>query len=55
VKLDASKAAKALQDTAQRYLDMDDNSGAVVIIESVNDYFSFRDRFWKQVQRQSGA
>jgi hypothetical protein len=55
VKLDASKAAKAFQDTAQRYLDMDDNSGAVAIIESVNDYFSFRDRFWKQVQRQSGA
>jgi hypothetical protein len=55
VKLDASKAAKAFQDTAQRYLDMDDNSGAVVIIEMVQDYFSFRDRFWKQVQRQSGA
>lgn len=55
VKLDASKAAGAFRDTAQRYLDMDDNSGAFAVIEGVNDYFSFRDRFWKQVQRQSGA
>ena len=55
VKLDPSKAAKALNDQAQAYLDMDDNSGAVAIIEQCNDYFSYRDRFWKQVQRQSGA
>ena len=55
VQLDSSDAAIQLRDTAQMYLDMDDNSGAVAIIEMVNDYFSFRDRFWKQVQRQSGA
>lgn len=55
VKLDPSKAAQALRDTAQQYLDMDDNAGAFAIIEQCNDYFSFRDRFWKQVQRQSGA
>jgi hypothetical protein len=55
VKLDASKAAAALEVQAQSYLDMDDNSGAIAIVEACNDYFSFRDRFWKQVQRQSGA
>ena len=55
VQLDSSDAAIQLRDTSQMYLDMDDNSGAVAIIEMVNDYFSFRDRFWKQVQRQSGA
>lgn len=55
VKLDASKAAAALEAQAQAYMDMDDNSGAVAIIEWCNDYFSFRDRFWKQVQRQSGV
>lgn len=55
VKLDASKAAQEMRATALAYLDMDDNSGAVAIIEQCNDYFSFRDRFWKQVQRQSGA
>lgn len=55
VKLDASKAAAALEAQAQSYLDMDDDSAAIAIIEWCNDYFSFRDRFWKQVQRQSGA
>lgn len=55
VKLDPSKASQALCDTAQQYLDMDDNAGAFAIIEQCHDYFSFRDRFWAQVQRQSGA
>jgi hypothetical protein len=26
-----------------------------MIVEWCNDYFSYRDRFWKMVQRQSGA
>ena len=55
VKQDPSKAAQALRDTAQRYLDMDDNSGAVAIVEQCQDQWSFRDRFWKQVQRQQGS
>jgi hypothetical protein len=55
VKLDASKAQVALEAQAQAYIDMDDNSGAFAIVEQCNDYFSYRDRFWKQVQRQSGA
>jgi len=52
VKLSMKDAAKALQDQAKAYLDMDDNSGAFMIIEQVNDQASFRDRFWKEVQRQ---
>jgi hypothetical protein len=55
VKLDSSDAAIQLRETAQSYLDLDDNSGAFVIIEQVNNNFSFQDRFWKQVQRQQGV
>lgn len=53
VTLDPAKAAKALHDQAQAYFDQDDNSGAFVIVEQVNNDWSFRDRFWKQWQRQS--
>lgn len=55
VKLSPSLASKALREQAQAYLDLDDNSGAFMIIEMVNDDFSFRDRFYKQVQRQGWA
>jgi hypothetical protein len=55
VKLNPSLAAKALQDQAQALRDADDNSGAFVIIEQVNDTFSFIDRYWKTVQRQSAG
>lgn len=55
VKLDPSKAAKALQDQANQYREIDDNSGAFVLIEQVNDQFSFVDRFWKQIQRQTAG
>lgn len=53
VKLDPSKAAKALHDQAEAYREVDDNSGAFAIIEQVNDQFSFRERWWKQWQRQA--
>lgn len=53
VKLDPSKAAVSLQKQAQAYFDADDNSGAFVVIEQVNNDWSFRDRFWKQWQRES--
>ena len=55
VKLDSSDAAIQLRATAESYLEMDDSSGAFVIVEMVNDSFSFSDRFWKQVQRQQGV
>ena len=55
VKLQSDKAAKALQDTAQRYLDMDDNSGAVAIAEQVTTVWAFRDRWLAMLQRQTGG
>ena len=55
IQVDSSKAAAALQKTAQNYFDMSDNFGAFAIIEQVQDYWSFSDRFWKQVQRQQGV
>lgn len=55
VKLDSSDAADQMRETAQQYLDMDDNAGAFMIIEQCNDDFSFRDRFWKTVQRSSSV
>jgi hypothetical protein len=45
----------AMQATAQRYLDMDDNSGAFAIAEIVNTTWNFIDRYWSQIQRQSGG
>lgn len=55
VKLNPAAAAKALQDTAQRYLDMDENSGAFAIAEQVNTVWAFRDRWIAQLQRQTGG
>lgn len=53
VKLDSKSAAKALQDQAKIWREVDDDLGAIFIIEQVNNDWSFRDRFWKQIQRQS--
>ncbi len=53
IKLDPAVAAKNLKDQAQAYRDADDNSGAFFIAEQVNDSFSFRDRWWKEMQRQA--
>jgi hypothetical protein len=55
VKLAPEKAAAALAAQAKAYREADDESGAFVIIEQVNDVFSFRDRFWKTVQRQQAG
>lgn len=52
VKLAPGIAAKALREQAQALRDADDNSGSFAIIEQVGNQFSFRDRFWKTVQRQ---
>jgi hypothetical protein len=54
VQLDSSDAAIQLRATAAEYRTVDDDAGAFAIIEQVNNMWSFRDRFWKQVQRQSG-
>jgi hypothetical protein len=55
VKLSFKDATAALQKQAQAWLDLDDNTGAFVIIESVQqgDDASFRDRWWREIQRQS--
>lgn len=49
------RASDAIRAQAQALRTADDNSGAFVIIEQVNDAFSFRDRFCKQVQRQQAG
>ena len=55
VKLNNAAAAKALQEQAQRYLDMDDNSGAFAIAEQISTPWNFRDRWIAQIQRQGGG
>ncbi len=55
VKVDAGKASYALRMQADEYRQMDDNTGAFVIIEQVNTTWNFADRFWNQVQRQQGS
>lgn len=55
VRVDSTDAAEQMRKTAQAYLDLDDNSGAFAIVEQVTTVFSFKDRFWKQVQRQTAG
>ncbi len=55
INLNTGVSAQALRDQANQWRDVDDNSGAIMIIEQCNDVFSYRDRFWKQVQRQSAG
>ncbi len=48
-------AVKAMRDQAAYLREVEDNAMSFVIVEQVNDVFSFRDRYWKQVQRQQGG
>lgn len=48
-------SVKDMQAQAQALRDADDNSGAFAIVEQVNDSWSFIDRYWKTVQRQSAS
>lgn len=48
-------AVKDMQAQAKALRDADDNSGSFVIIEQVNDEWSFRDRYWKTIQRENAA
>ncbi len=52
VKLDLSKAAEVLRQGAKNYREVDDDAGAFMIIEQTNTDWSFRDRVWKQFERQ---
>lgn len=53
VKVNTQAAAQELRAQAESYRAIDDDAGAFVIIEQCSDVFSFRDRFWKTVQRMS--
>lgn len=55
VQLSPKDAAAALASRAQSLRTTDDESGAFVMIEQVNTVFAFFDRYWKQVQRQTGG
>ncbi len=55
VNLNTGISAKALREQAAEYRAIDDDAGAFAIIEQCRNVFSFRDRFWAQVQRQSGG
>lgn len=48
-------AARALQAKAQGYREVDDNAGAMVIIEQCGTDWAIRDRYWAQIQRQTGG
>ncbi len=55
VSLSPDKAAVALRDQAAEYRKIDDESGAFVMIEQCNTQWAFIDRYWAQVQRQTGG
>lgn len=55
VELDPSAAAKWLRAQADAYREVDDNSGAIFIIEQVNNEQTLYQRYWNQVQRQQGV
>lgn len=48
-------AVTDMQAQAKALRDADDNSGSFVIIEQVNDEWSFRDRYWKSIQRENAS
>lgn len=55
VQLDSSDAAKMLMAKADSYRKVEDESGAYFIIEQVTTIWSFTDRYWSQIQRQTGV
>jgi hypothetical protein len=54
VEMAPQNAAKMLREQAKSYRETDDDSGAFMIIEQVNNGWSLRDRYWNQIQRQQG-
>jgi|GEM_PF-2834785 len=48
-------AVKDMQAQAAALREADDNSGAFAIVEQVNDHWSFVDRYWRTVARQSAG
>ena len=54
VEMAPQNAAKMLREQAAQYRTTDDESGAFVLIEQVNNGWTLRQRYWNQVQRQQG-
>lgn len=50
-----SAAASELRKSAAALREIDDDAGAFAIIEQTPTTWAFTDRWWKQVQRQSGG
>ena len=55
VKLEGSKASQMLREQAKGYREVDDDAGAFAVIEQCTTQWGFIDRYWSQVQRQSGG
>ena len=55
MKIDPAKASYALRMQAEEYRQIDDNSGAMFVIEQCSTTWAFHDRYWAQVQRQQGG
>ena len=55
VNLSPDKAAAALAARANQYRTTSDEAGAFVIIEQCNTTWAWNDRWWKQIQRQTGG
>lgn len=49
----SQKTAAALREQAKQWREVDDNSGAFVIIEQCTTSFGFLQRFYNQIQRQN--
>ena len=55
VKIDPAKASYALREQAREYRQVDDNTGAFMIIEQCPTTWAFQDRYWNQTARQQGV
>ncbi len=54
INLNPAMAAKAFHDQADALRQVDDDAGAFAVIEQIKTTWDWRDRMFKQYQRQSG-
>ena len=55
VQMDWKDAASILREGAKTYREVDDNAGAIMIIEQTPTDWAFAQRFWNQFQRQTAG
>ena len=55
VQLDWKAAASILRDGAKTYREVDDDAGAIMIIEQTPTDWAFAQRWWNQFQRQTAG